>query len=78
MGTSSIRFIRRGGVSRSSSIRELPPPSLTWQTEQFTCRYDLTRASSGALRVVGIDQPGLALFSPAQRAFEHADVLHRA
>ena len=56
----------------------LPPPSLTWQVEQLTCRYDLTRASQRGLRVVGVDQPGPVVAPRGQRALEHADVLERA
>ena len=48
IGTSSMIFILASGVVNPSSMLAFPPPSPTWQVEQLTCRYDLTRASSGA------------------------------
>ena len=57
---------------------QLPPPSLTWQVAQLTCRYDLTRASSEAPRLVGVNQSRLVVAPSGQRAMEHADVLECA
>ena len=37
-GRASMSSILSRGVARPSSMRALPPPAATWQTEQLTCR----------------------------------------